>query len=217
MKKCPPGIICIENFTLFSIMIVFFVVLYILYITLNKQKIYLNNNNNEKIIIKESPRENNYSNGFFGFGGGFIPSFPYSNGPGDVLLNPYSPPLRDERYFVPDFPGPRRGIVPINVSTSAVDTNYRQVGLLTPLNEKGKILPLMGRPLFTRRDLWQYYTMSDSNNSIKLPIRIGGKSATNEYGVDKIYGGTTVYVEGYNEAFKATVYDNDVIKYIPFI
>jgi hypothetical protein len=209
MKKCPPGVICIENFTLFFVIICFILLFYILYTGTFKQKIQVNNN--EKIVIKDQPRENN------GWFGGFIPSFPYSNLPGDVLLNPYVPPLRDERYLIPElsFAPPRS--LPINVSTSAVDTAYRQVGILTPLNGKGKILPLMGRPLFTRRDLWQYYTMSDSNNSMKLPISVGGKSATNEYGVDKIYGGTSVYVEGYNQAFKATIYDNDTIKYIPFI
>ena len=65
----------------------------------------------------------------------------------DVLLNPYTPPLSDERYFIPQ---QQRGI-PINISTNigAVDTSYRQIGILTP---KGKnhspsshthILPLL--------------------------------------------------------------------------
>jgi hypothetical protein len=26
-----------------------------------------------------------------------------------------------------------------------------------------------------------------------------------------------VYVEGYNQAFKITIYDNEVIKYLPFV
>jgi hypothetical protein len=208
MKKCPPGIICIENFTMFFVVICLCLLFYIIYThLLNPTKIE-KNSNNKNIVIHESSSNPNV---------GILPSYPYSNIPSsDILLNPYVPPLRDERYFVQDMlPGPR---IPINISTTAVDTTYRQVGILTPANNsKGKILPLMGRPLFTRRDLWQYYTMSDSNNSIKLPIIIKGKSATNEYGVDKIYGGSHVYVEGYNEAFKVTIYDNDVIKYIPFI
>lgn len=130
--------------------------------------------------------------------------------PGDVLMNPYAPPLRNERY-----------LMPINVSTNAgaVDTSYRQVGMLTPLNgtSKEKILPLMGRPLFVSRDKWQYYTMSDQNNSIKLPISRNGRSCMTEYGVDKLYNGDTVYVEGYNQAFKITMYENEVIKYLPYI
>lgn len=213
MKKCPPGIICIENCTMFFVVICLCLLFYIIYAHFqNPYKIEKNSNNKNIVIHESSPLSRNIPSL-----GGIMPSYPYNNIPtSDTLLNPYTPPLRDERYFVQDIlPGPR---MPINISTNSVDTTYRQLGILTPINNsKGKILPLMGRPLFTRRDLWQYYTMSDSNNSIKLPIIIKGKSATNEYGVDKIFGDTYVYVEGYNEAFKVTIYDNDVIKYIPFI
>jgi hypothetical protein len=147
-----------------------------------------------------------------GFGLGFLPSYPYNNLPGDVLLDPYVPPLSDERYFVP------APVVPINVSTNigAVDTNYRQVGILTPLNTKGEILSLMGRPLFVNRDKWQYYTISNQHNNVKLPVSRAGRSCTNEYGCDKLYNGDTIFVEGYNEAFKVTIYDNDTIKYLPY-
>jgi hypothetical protein len=114
------------------------------------------------------------------------------------------------------------GTIPINISTNvgAVDTNYRQMGLLTPLHDKTnkkKILPLMGRPLFTNRNKWQYYSMSDQNNSVKLPIIRNGRSCTNEYGCDEMYSTDIVYVEGYNEAFRVTIYDSDTIKYIPFL
>jgi hypothetical protein len=159
-------------------------------------------------------------------GYGFFPSYPYNNLPeNDVLLNPYAAPLRDERYFVPEYRNavPRnavpRNAVPINVSTTAVDTTYRQLGILTPLNgsSKDNILPLMGRPLFTRRSLWQYYTISNQHNNVKLPVSVKGKSGLNDNGVDEIYSGDTVYVEGYNEPFKVTKYENDTIKYLPFL
>jgi hypothetical protein len=174
------------------------------------------NGSNEKIIIKQEQNSLPPSGGY-----GFFtrPNYGYNNLPGDVLLNPYVPPLRDERYLVPNITYVPPGTVPINISTNvgAVDTSYRQMGLLTPLNGSGKILPLMGRPLFTNRNKWQYYTMSDQNNSVKLPIVRNGRSCTNEYGCDELYNGDTVYVEGYNQAFKITIYDNDTIKYIPFI
>ena len=79
------------------------------------------------------------------------------------------------------------------------------------------ILPLMGRPLFTNRDKWNFYTMSDKSNMIKLPITNKGRSCTSEYGCDNLYNGDTVYVEGYNDAFKVTVYDNQIMRYIPFL
>ena len=218
MKKCPPGVICVENYSMFFIVICILILVYIIYTTVvkDKQNIVVNNSPSEKIVIKDTTRENGFPNWF----SGWLPSWPYTNLPSDPLLNPYAPPLRDERYFVPGFGNIiPPGAVPINMSTNigAVDTQYRQLGIMTATNSKGKIIPLMGRPLFTNRDKWQYYTISDQNNSIKLPVSRGGKSCTNEYGCDKLYNGDTVYIEGLNEPDQITVYDNDTIKYLPFI
>ena len=143
----------------------------------------------------------------------------------DVLRDPYEPPLSDDNPML--FPPPSQYRVPINISTNsgAVDTSYRQVGILTPHSSghssgkepNNRIIPLMGRPLFVSRNKWQYYTMTDKTNSIKLPILYKGRSCTNEYGCDELVGGEHVYVEGYGEAFKVTKYDNDTIRYIPFL
>ena len=51
----------------------------------------------------------------------------------------------------------------------------------------------------------------------KRPININGKSCTGEHGCDPIYNGDTVYVEGYKDAFKATIYENDTPRYIPYL
>jgi hypothetical protein len=218
-KKCPPGIICIENLTFGLIVVILVIICYLGYVSFYKTQ---NTNQSTKIIIKhpEQERERESNPAFGGFGFFTRPNYAYTNLPGDVLMNPYVPPLRDERYLMPELSIPPPGRVPINVSTNigAVDTSYRQVGIMTPLNgNNSKILPLMGRPLFVNRDKWQYYTMSDQNNSIKLPVSRNGRSCTNEYGCDKLYNGDTVYVEGYNEAFKITIYDNDTIRYLPFL
>ena len=134
----------------------------------------------------------------------------------DVLEDPYAPPLRNDSYFGgQNMMMPMAAGIPINVRTQGppINTNYRQVGLLTRINGKETILPLMGRPLQKNRDKWQFYTMSDKNNSVKLPISFKKKSCTGEYGCDNIYNGDTVYVEGYKDAFQATIYDNAVMEY----
>jgi len=209
MKKCPPGVICIENYSMFFAIIGIMIIVYLMYTTV-KHNVVVNNSPSEKIVIHETSRENA---GWFG-----IPSWPYTNLPTDPLLNPYAPPLRDERYVRGGL-GLGMGMVPINVSTNvgAVDTQYRQLGILTATNSNGKIIPLMGRPLFVNRDKWQYYTNSDQQNSMRLPVSRSGKSCTNEYGCDKLFNGDTVYVEGINEPYRVTLYDNDTIKYLPFI
>ena len=214
-KKCPPGVICIENITMGFIAFIILIVIYFLYSTLRKQpeNVYNERNPNRS----QPPRL------------GLIPRFPnipYNNNlappvPGDVLLNPYIPPLSDERYFLPQINVIPPGTVPINISTNvgAVDTNYRQVGILNPTNKPNKdnVLPLMGRPVFTNRDKWQYYTIGNQFNSVKLPIIVKGRSGLNEYGVDRLYNGDTIYIEGLNDVSRATIYDNDTIKYLPFI
>ena len=215
MKKCPPGVICVENVTLFLLFIILFVLGFFIYSN-TKQNIIVNDRDNITIENRQVPSNN--ANSLFG---GFLPSWPYTNMPKDVLLNPYAAPYRDERYFVPELNYVPPSAVPINVSTNigAVDTTYRQMGIMTPLNgvSKDNILPLMGRPLFTNRDKWQYYTISNQHNNVKLPVSFKGKSALNDYGVDQIFSGDTVYVEGYHDAFKVTVYENDTIKYLPFL
>lgn len=138
---------------------------------------------------------------------------PYYRSP-DVLKNPYDAPLKDDRYNL----NSSINSVPINVSTVAVDTEYRQLGILTPLqgSSKDNILVLMGRPLYIRRSKFNYYTISNQHNNVKLPITVGGRSALSDIGVDELFSGDSVYVEGNNEAFKVTIYENSVQKYLPF-
>ena len=197
-RKCPPGVICIENMTIFILFLLLAIIVFLLY----SQK-----NTKEKVIIKQQTNDA----GFFP-----KPSYTYTNIPDDVLLNPYQAPLRDDRIFSNFNVNSNIGI-PINIKTQGYDTSYRQIGILTRISGSEMILPLMGRPLLSNRDKWNFYTMTDKNNMIKLPVSHKGKSCTNEYGCDNIYNGDTVYVEGYNDAFKATIYDNDVVKYIPYL
>jgi hypothetical protein len=201
MKKCPQGVICIENFTMVIIIIALIILLYVSYVFLIKQKEATPIRETTPSMIKQPNIERDYSNPYF-----LNNSFIQQPVPGDVLLNPYIPPAR---------------VMPINISTNvgAVDTSYIQVGILNPIHKSNKdnILPLMGRPVFTNRNLWQYYTVSNQYNNVKLPITIKGKSASNEYGVDRLYVGDTVRVEGLNDVYRATIYDTDTIKYLPFI
>lgn len=216
-KYCPPGVFCIENYTIFTIFCILIVAL---------ASIFMRNPNNTH-VEEDKVQEFNHIDTMTT--SPFVranPSFSYNDTRGDILLNPYSPPVNDERYIIPSRDlrnqslgldaGVGVGRVPINIRTQGVDASYRQVGILTSLDGKDHILALMGRPLITNRDNWQYYTMSEKNN-IKLPVSVKGKSCMNQYGCDKIYDGDSVYVEGYSNIFRATIYDNDVMRYLPFI
>jgi hypothetical protein len=224
-KKCPPGVICFENITLVIFLVIACIIIYLAYSQYNKHTPTSNGNLNSNSNIIEISRKDYGGGG----GGGFldlIPSFGsgYTRGPADVLLNPYTPPLRDDRYFNQygtsalgvAMGGDIRGAIPINVPTRSVNSAYRQVGILTRVNGPETILSLMGRPLFPSQDKWQFYTMSDKNHSVKLPVTHKRRSCTSDLGCDNIYNGDTVYVEGYNDAFKATIYDTAMQYSIPY-
>jgi len=191
-NRCPPGVICIENITVIFFLSVCLIVGGYYYYNKQISPIVINNE------IIQRPSEQN-----------FIP-------PEDILLNPYTAPTRMNGFFSTAAMPIDDGRA-INIRTRGYDTNYTQIGILTREQGKETILPLMGRPLHTNRNKWQYYTMSDKNNSVKLPVSKNGRSATQEYGVDEVYNGDNVYVEGYNDSFKVTVYDNNLPQYIPVL
>lgn len=207
MAKCPSGVICFENFTFTFIIISLIIIIYFLYSGSSSYKIEMN-----QTTTSETTSNTSNPNGYGSIFGLFPrPSYSFSNIDSDVLMNPYAPPLKDERIIqLNDV----RGGVPININNRAVDTNYRQVGILKRMNGAEMILPLMGRPLYVRRDKWQYYTLSD--NQIKLPISFKSRSCMDEHGCDEIYNGDTVYVSGIDATFKTTIYDNAIMRYIPF-
>jgi len=215
MSKCPPGVICFENFTFLYVIIAVGIMLYLFYIRQES----VNTNANTKMNTNNTVHHNNMSdsNSYSGISSMFgifpRPNYSFSNVQNDVLMNPYTPPLKDERVIMTN---DVRGGIPININTRAVDTNYRQIGLLKRMNGQETLLPLMGRPLYVGRDKWQYYTMNDSNNQLKLPVSFKSKSCTSEYGCDEISNGDTVYVDGIDATFQATIYDNATMRYIPF-
>ena len=225
-RKCPPGVICFENITLVMFFIIASIIIYLAYSRSTSNSGGGNNGNNVGTngVVISSLGGGGGGGGGNGGTGGFLDLIPrigsgYTRGPADVLLNPYTPPLRDDRYFNMGFGGGGGSIgggIPINVPTRAVNSAYRQVGILTRVNGAETILSLMGRPLFPSQDKWQFYTMSDKNQSVKLPVTYKKRSCTSDQGCDNIYNGDTVYVEGYNDAFKATIYDNAIQYSIPY-
>lgn len=199
-KRCSTGVICIENVTIaFISIIIALICLWIFYINKRVTNIGPGLNNIMVLPSRNEGIDNNRGNG------------------NDVFFDIYKAPLRDDRHFNSGGGGDIRGDVPINVSTQGTNNSkYRQVGILTRINgNDDTILPLMGRPLFTGRDKWNFYTLNDKNNMIKLPVTIKGRSGTAEYGCDNVYNGDSVFVEGYNGAFKVTAYDNQIMHYLP--
>jgi hypothetical protein len=196
-KKCIPGVICVENMTLFILALLIISVGYLYY----KQFAATGTEKG-----KESSSTTIHS--------WMIPQ------PPPQQQNIYSPPLNTI-----DIRGPPVVAVgiPVNIRTRTANTSYQQIGILTKNVRSGNgqdpiILPLFGRNLLNGRDKWQYYTIANSGGAsfnAKLPVSVNGRSCTSEYGCDSISNGDVVYVEGYEDTFRATIYENATLNYIP--
>lgn len=211
-SKCPPGVICIENMTLGFISVITIIIAYIGYkhfaatITISA-----NMQNMQNMQNTQNTHSNADKTGLFP-----SPSYSFSNIKEDVLLNPYQAPLRDNSVGQHANSNNAVNRVPINIQTQSYDTNYRQIGILTRVsNNKETILPLMGRPLITNRNKWNFYSMSEANQFLKIPVTYNGKNCMGEYGCDDLSTGDIVNVEGYNDSFKVTTYESNSPKYLP--
>ena len=198
-KKCIPGLFCMENMTMFLLFLLIIIVIYMYYTNIVKPNLGKNTSTGftQPVIILPPQNQQVASDNL-------VP-IPSRNQP---MENVYSPPLKKENYGLP-----------INVSTRGPEMQYTQLGILTRENSADDlILPLMGRRSATGRDKYQYYTMTNSAGNIntKLPISVKGKSCTSDLGCDELFNGDTVYVEGYKDTFRATIYENVLYKYIPF-
>ena len=208
-KKCIPGVICIENMTLFILVIIFIVVTYLYYKTFLKDSENVTKHEYKpQYVLIPTPS----STTILTSGTPLLSTIDTRNSPMD---NVYSPPAKDGTYFRRDSGDPLG--LPINVQTRSVNDSYQQIGILTRKSNE-LILPLMGRQLTTGNYKWQYYTMTTTGNmNTKLPISMNGKSCTSEYGCDSLSNGDIVYVEGYSDTFRVTLYENATFNYIPFV
>lgn len=123
---------------------------------------------------------------------------------------------------------PLREYTPINVPTRGYPTPFQQVGILTPALEVAStpipgssitpnILPLYGRQTYNGSDKWNYYITSDGYQSVKIPINNNAKDCMDEFGCRELYDGDVINVPIYNQEFKATIYNYNGPRYIPYI
>jgi hypothetical protein len=208
-KKCAPGMLCIENMTIVLLLIIIFMIAFFYY------TIFVKTPKQSSDLFKESSAK--YMPPIIQIG---VDS--RNQPPVNAIHNLLDPPENNSHIIQTQ----TRRAVPVNIETRGTNMDYTQVGILTrsqqhqTLNGKSDdlILPLMGRKQQTGRDKWQYYTMSTTGNmNTRLPISLNGKSCSGEYGCNDLYNGDKVYVEGYNDTFTVTLYENGTFRYIPYL
>lgn len=127
----------------------------------------------------------------------------HSRSPHHPLLYhpPHNPILLDRH---PDHIPPR-----VHSHPHGADS-FRKIGFLTSRElADSVILPLFGEAAPYRRHRWNYYTMTDTHqslSSVKLPVMYRERSCVDEVACDEIYTGDIVRVHGYESPFVVHVY-----------
>ena len=88
MKKCPPGVICFENFTIFILFIILCIFCYLFFSKNHNQNINVSTNLRSTSSNLEQGQNDR---GFFSF----LPSYPYNNLPTNDILFNHNPHITD--------------------------------------------------------------------------------------------------------------------------
>ena len=102
--------------------------------------------------------------------------------------------------------------LPINIHTQAVD-HYQQIGLLY---DGHTTLPLLGRRVHSGSNKWNYYSLTNDNIALKIPLSKNGRGCMERNGCDELYEEDSIIIPEYNQSkFKIKMYDNSP-RYIPY-
>jgi hypothetical protein len=105
------------------------------------------------------------------------------------------------------------GVPVMNVPTRGLPESYQTMGLLKTTD--GQLLPLYGRRTASRSDRFNYYTRTDTNNPISLPINYKRRDCQDDVGCDELSNGETIRIAPTGQEAEATIYRFDGPMYVP--
>ena len=234
-QQCPRGYICLSNFNILSLIIIFLGGLYILNIENNKKlfdKINKITNKNNEDSDSKTNLENDSTNTDLDTDVDNIDSdIEVYDRDRLALSDPLYPPLKRNFHIDSAIQTRRRIGVPINIETRGHTEDYQQIGILykesnvntegeSPIpgnNTESNILPLFGRPLYRGSNNWLYYTSSDKFNAMKIPITYDNKECMDDRGCKELYDSDTINIPSYNGQFKVKIYKFDKPRYLPHV
>jgi len=220
--SCPPGQLCINN-TYISIFVVMAVIsAYSLYnLQINKLNNGANNRQihdyNNEILKRNLNIKIDMPEQAYRIEPGPIPDRDHSNKFYKRITNPLYAPEKTPPPVIstPDLYRMSVPGLPINIKTRGYGGDYQQIGII--YNEDTR-LPLYGCPTYRGSNQWNYYTSTDSNQSIKLPINKLNAKCMDERGCPEISNGELINVSTYEgKNFKTELYSTDSARYIPFV
>lgn len=108
----------------------------------------------------------------------------------------------------------------INIPTRGAPPQYEQIGTLheidSPQEKRPMVLPLFGRRLYSSSHKWKYYTMTDQNNMVKLPIQnVRRANCMQDVGCEELYDDDNIFLDAYSGEFRVKLYIPQYPRYIP--
>lgn len=104
------------------------------------------------------------------------------------------------------------GSVPV-IATRGLPEAYQSMGIVT--TPSGELLPLYGRRLASRSDRFNYYTRTDTNNPIPLPINHKRRDCQDDVGCEELFDGESVEIIPTKQKGTVTIYRFNGPTYIP--
>jgi len=136
-------------------------------------------------------------------------------------VNPLLPPERSYPYGNPSVQEihNRTPKLPINIPTRGESGTYSQVGILTAPDENNPtVLPLYGKPTYPGSSKWLYYTSTDKQPTVKIPLKNKDRDCSGDQGCDEIQVQDKINIPAYaNKEFDVNIYKMDTLRYIPHI
>ena len=206
-NSCPPGIICITPsviaiicviITLFLLFYVFIIQKQHTEIPLSMQTKYL-----EKAMEKQEQQQQQQEQQQQ------PPSVQVKVG--DSRYSRAPKPTRDWLNSSVDLDGSIYAVP--RIATQGLPEVYQSMGIVK--TDSGELLPLYGRRIASRSDRFNYYTRSDTNNPLPLPITYKKRDCQDDVGCDELFDGDQVTIIPTKQNGSVTVYRFNGPTYIP--
>jgi hypothetical protein len=190
---CPPGILCITPTLVLVIVIFILIIAFGLYVYHNEKKQYntpvfieKKETNPIEVVVNSRNEDGRYSR---------APK-PLRN-----WLNPVELPIEGSISNIPV------------MATRGLPESYQSMGVIQ--TSSGELLPLYGRRVASRSDRFNYYTRTDTNNPLPLPIRYKKRDCQDDVGCDELFDNETIQIIPTNQTGKVNIYRFNGPTYIP--
>ena len=100
-----------------------------------------------------------------------------------------------------------------SIATRGIPDEYQSMGVVK--TSSGELLPLYGRRAGSRSDRFNYYTRTDTNNPIPLPIKFKKRDCQDDVGCEELFDGENVEISPTHQHGTVSIYRFNGPTYIP--